>query len=318
MWGLQQELKLTSFCSTKMNSPLLKEELSEIQENILLKNYTTFKIGGHARYFLVVKEKEQLLKAVKLAKKLKIPFFILGGGSNLLVSDGGFNGLVIKMGILGAEFKGNKLFAGAGESLSKLTFLSAGKGLSGLEWAGGIPSATAGGAIYGHAQAFGEKISKAVESVEALDSNTLKFKNFSKKQCRFSVKNSIFKKNKNIIIVSCILRLKPDDKNDIKNKVEEFLNYRKERHPDFPSAGSVFVNPEKNGETIRVGALIEKCGLKGKKIGNAQISEQHANFIINLGGAKAEDVLRLINLAKQKVKKTFGVELEQEIQIVGF
>jgi len=313
------------------------QKLTGVQKNIPLKEYTTYKIGGSAKYFFVAKNKESLIKALETSKEFKLPVFILGGGSNILVSDKGFKGLVIKIDIKDVAFYENGVIVGAGTNLTKLAHLTAEKGFSGLEWSAGIPCATIGGAIYGHAQAFGIEISDSVKSVEALDLKTFKIGNFSKKQCRFSVKNSMFKKSKKFAIVSVILELQKKDKNEIKKLIKEFLAYRKNGHPmAFPSAGSTFVNPQtkiKNKKllvkfpelneynrkgTISSGYLIAKCGLAGKKIGKAQISEKHANFIINLGGAKAKDVLSLINLAKKKVKKTFGVNLETEVQFVGF
>ncbi len=312
------------------------QKLPGVQKNVLLKNFTTYKIGGPAKYFFVAKNKESLIKALKISKELKLPIFILGSGSNLLISDKGFNGLVIKIDISEIKFQKNKAFVGAGTNLTKLAYLSADNGLSGLEWSAGIPG-TIGGAIYGAAQAFGTKISDSVRSVVAIDLKTLKLRNLTKKQCQFSLKNSIFKKNKNLVIVSAILEFQKKDTGEIKKTIKEFLDYRKTRHPiNFACAGSTFVNPEikiKNKKllqkfpelkeynkkgTIPAGYLIAKCGLAGKKIGNAQISEKHANFIINLGGARAEDVLALMNLAKEKVKKTFGINLEAEVQLVGF
>jgi len=298
------------------------QKLPRIRKNILLKDYTTYKIGGPAKYFYVAKTKDDLINAVKIAKNLKLPIFILGAGSNLLVSEKGFKGLVIKIDISNVNFQGKNIIVGAGTKLTKLAHLSADNSLSGLEWSAGIPG-TVGGAIYGNAQAFGEKISDAVEGVEVMNLKTLKLGNLTKKQCQFSLKSSIFKKNKNLIIISAILRLNKGNKKEIQKKIKENMNYRKKNHPtNFPSAGSVFVNPENKGEVIRVSYLIENCGLKGKKIGKAQISEKHANFIINLGGGPkgcpAQDVLALINLVKRKVKKTFGINLEVEVQFVGF
>ncbi|MGD0576737.1 MAG: UDP-N-acetylmuramate dehydrogenase [Candidatus Staskawiczbacteria bacterium] len=295
------------------------EKLNGAEKNVPLKDFTTYKIGGPAKYFFDAKNKEDLMFALKVAKNFKLPVFILGGGSNLLVSDKGFKGLVIKIDISGVKFQNKKVFVGAGMELSKLAYLSAEKGLSGLEWAAGIPGATIGGAIYGHAQAFGVKISDAVKEVVAINSKTLKIETFTKEQCRFSLKNSIFKKNKNLVIVSAVLDFKGKNADEIKNKIKEFLEHRKTRHPiNFPSAGSTFVNPEIKGETIPAGALIAKCGLAGKKIGKAQISEMHANFIVNLGGAKSKDVLALMNLARKEVKNKFKINLETEVQFVGF
>jgi UDP-N-acetylmuramate dehydrogenase len=314
----------------------LKEELPEVQKGVSLKNYTTYKIGGPAKYFFIAKTKDDLITAVKVAKKLKLPIFILGGGSNLLISDKGFLGLVIKIEISNIKFEKNKIAVGAGASLVKLAYMSVESGLSGFEWAAGIPG-TIGGAIHGNAHAFGTKTSDLVKSIEAVDSKSLKLKKFTNGQCHFSLKNSIFKKNKNLVIVSTILELKEEKKEQIKNRIKEFLEHRRTKHPmDFPSAGSVFVNsmvkikdkkllekfPEIN-EYNKKGSipswyLIHKCGLSGKKIGKAQISEKHCNFIINLGGAKAGDIVSLINLAKKKVKNNFGISLESEIQFLGF
>jgi UDP-N-acetylmuramate dehydrogenase len=339
----------------------LKEELPKIQKGVSLKNYTTYKIGGSAKYFFIVKNREELLNVIKLVKVHKLPIFILGGGSNILISDKGFKGLVIKIDITNIEFyphakrnivegknikkdhsrysvgvEGNKAFIGAGVNLTKLAYLSADKGLSGLEWSAGMPG-TLGGAVHGNAHAFGTKISDIIESVEVINFKTLELNNFTKKQCQFSLKNSIFKENKNLVIVSAFLEFKEKDVGKIKNQIKEFLEYRRTMHPmNFPSAGSVFVNAEKKVNNKKLlekfselneynkkgvipsGYLIEKCGLAGKKIGKAQISEKHCNFIINLGGAKAKDVLYLINLAKKKVKKTFGISLKLEVQMVGF
>jgi UDP-N-acetylmuramate dehydrogenase len=298
----------------------------------LLKDYTTFKIGGPAKYFLVIKTKEDLIAAIKMAKHLKLPVFILGGGSNVLISDKGLNGLVIKtvntkIALIGQD----SVFVEAGANSAKLMKFTIENSLSGIEWFAGIPG-TIGGAIYGNAQAFGTKMSDSIKSVEVLDLKTLKIINLSNKQCKFSLKNSIFKTNKNLIIISAVLKLKKAKRKEIEEKIKKHISYRKKSHPiKFPSAGSVFINPElviKNKKllakfpeliefnkwgVVHAGYLIEKCGLRGKRIGNAQISLQHANFIVNLGGAKAKDVLQLIKLAKQKVKKTFNINLKQEI-----
>jgi len=292
-----------------------------MKENVLLKNYTTFKIGGPAKYFLIAKTKEDLVNALKFSKESKVPVFIFGGGSNILVSEKGFNGLVIKIDIDQIGFNGNKAVVGAGVNLTKLAYDSAEKGLSGLEWAAGIPGATIGGSIYGNAQAFGTKISDIVESVQALNLKTLEVESFTKEECRFSLKNSLFKENKNYIIIFATLKFENKNRKEIQEKIKEFLNYRKEKHPSsLPNAGSVFVNPEMKIEnkkllekfpeleefnkkgTIAAGYLIAKAGLVGKKIGGAQISQIHANFIINTGGATSKDVLDLIKLAKEKVK----------------
>jgi len=313
----------------------IEDYLPKVQKNVSLAEYNTFKIGGKAQYFFIARNKDNLIKAIKAAKNLKLPFFILGKGSNILFSDKGFKGLVVNFKFSKCDFKKNKVYAGAGVMLNKLVKLAKKENLAGMEWAIGIPG-TLGGAIYGNAQSFFVRMSDIVESVEALDKRTLEIKNFSNEGCCFSLKNSIFKKNKNLMIISAVLKLKKGGKKGIEKRIKDYLSYRRTRHPlKFPSAGSVFINTEiriENPELLKrfpelkefnkkgvipSAYLIEKCGLKGRKIGRAQISDKHANFIINLGGAKAKDVLALINLAKQEVKKKFGISLREEIQIIS-
>ena len=258
----------------------------KFQKNVSLKNYTTFKIGGRAKYFFVAKIKEELIEAIKKAKEMKLPFFILGGGSNILVSDKGFNGLVIKF----------------GQPLS--SYVS-----KGLEWVDGIPG-TVQGAVCGNAGAFGKSMKDVVEKVEVLDVKNLKTKKLKNKDCKFGYRDSIFKHKKNLIILSVKIKTK---KSNLK-KIKQYLDYRKKTQPlNLPSAGSVFKNPA----GFSAGKLVEDCGLKGKKIGNVKISEKHANFIVNLGGGKAKDVMKLIKIIKNRVKKKFGVVLEEEITILS-
>lgn len=310
--------------------------LPGVQKNVLLKDFTTYKIGGPAKYFFIAKTKEDLIKALIAAKELKLPFFILGGGSNILVSDKGLKGLVIKMQLQEVKVAGEKVYAEAGLGLTKLSNFVAENSFSGMEWATGIPG-TVGGAIYGNAQAFGVKISDFVENVEVLNIKDLKINKLLKRQCNFSLKNSIFKKEKKLIIISVNFKFPVGNKTQITETIRNNLYHRNTKHPmSFPSAGSTFVNPEvviKNEKllalypelinfnkqgTIPAGFMIEKCGLSGRQIGKAKISEKHCNFIINNGGAKAKDILLLIKLAKKKVKKLFKINLEAEVQLVGF
>ena len=296
---------------------------SKFQKNVLLKNYTTFRIGGKAEYFFVAKNKKDLIKAISVAKKLKLPFFVLGGGSNLLVSDKGFNGILIKIRNTKYEIpacpagrQNTKIMAEAGVMLGELVNILAKTELSGLEWAAGIPG-TVGGAIFGNAGAFNKSMKDVVKSVEALEvkNEKCKVKNFKNRDCKFSYRDSIFKNNKNLIILSVTLQMKRGDKKEIENKIKKNLEQRNKTQPlNFPSGGSIFKNPP----GFFAGELVKRCGLKGKKIGNVKISEKHSNFIVNLGNGKAKDVIKLIKLIKQKVKKKFGVTLEEEIQFLGF
>ncbi|PIV12637.1 MAG: UDP-N-acetylenolpyruvoylglucosamine reductase [Candidatus Nealsonbacteria bacterium CG03_land_8_20_14_0_80_36_12] len=303
----------------------IQKELPRIKSNISLAKYTTFKIGGPAQYFFIAKEKKDVIEAIKMAKKNGLPFFVLGEGSNLLVSDKGFNGLVIKFQVSNFKFQDPEVVAEAGTILEELVKGSMKRGLTGLEWAAGIPG-TVGGAIRGNAAAFGSSIGNLVKRVEVLKcgeirslkeigSQNQKIRIFKNKDCKFSYRDSIFKKNPNLIILAVELQIEKGDKKKIKKEITKNLDYRKKNHPlNFPSAGSVFKNPPQ----FSAGFLIEKCGLKGKTIGQAQISKKHSNFIVNLGGAKAKDVKKLINLAKKKVKEKFGVELEEELEQLGF
>jgi len=316
----------------KIKFPKFKKLLPGLKKNVSLKNYTTFKIGGPAKYFFETKNKKDLIKAILVAKSKKLPFFILGGGSNLLVSDEGFRGLVIKILFSKSYFLNSQISAEAGTILAELLSATLNTGLTGLEWAAGIPG-TVGGAIYGNAGAFKKSMKDITKTVTVLEIKNQKsnIKNLRNKDCKFCYRNSIFKQKKNLIILSATLQLKKGNKLKIEKRIKEYLNYRKETQPlNFPSAGSVFKNPknfsagelgeEDKSSSLSFAAarLIEECGLKGKRIGNVKISEKHANFIVNLGGGKAKDVKKLINLAKKKVKEKFGITLEEEICYLGF
>ena len=290
--------------------------LPGVKENIPLFLYTTFRIGGPAKYFFSAKNKENLIKAIETAKQLELPFFVLGGGSNVLFLDKGYNGLVVKVESSELEFKAKKqsveVYCESGVSLSLLVSKSAENGLTGLEWAVGIPG-TIGGAIRGNAGAFGVSIGDMVKKVEAVDIKSREITVFDREESCFSYRSSLFKENRNLVVLSVWLKLKKENREKIEERIKKYLDYRKESQPlKFFSAGSIFKNPSK----FSAGELIEKCGLKGIKIGRARISEKHANFIINLGGAKAEDVIKLIEIVKQEVKNKFKIQLEEEIEIV--
>ncbi|MCX7779127.1 MAG: UDP-N-acetylmuramate dehydrogenase [Patescibacteria group bacterium] len=318
----------------------LKKELGKnLKFNEPLKKWTTFRIGGPARYFFLAKSGKDLIKAVTLAKKLKIPYFILGGGSNLLCSDVGYNGLIIKIQNSKFKIQNSKILAEAGTKLSQLVRISLERKLTGLEWAAGIPG-TLGGAIHGNAgwPSKRKNISTVVESVEVLkiDDGKLKIEKFSRHDCQFGYRASIFQKNNNLVILSALLKLKKGNKEKIKKEIIEILKIRQKKIPQGFSAGCIFKNSKfkiqnskllkeypqlkefKKSGIIPTGWLIEKLGLKGKKIGGAKISEKHANFIINQGGAKAKDVLKLINLIEKMVLKKFNLKLEKEIKLIGF
>jgi len=313
-FGVNRRGPIVEFEKLKMKNEKLaniKELLSEVEENISLAQFTTFRIGGNAKYFFIAKSKEDIIKAIKAVQQCDLPFFILANGSNVLFSDKGFDGLVIKLENTKCELNANIIYADAGVKLHTMVDIATEAELSGMEWANGIPG-TIGGAVRGNAGAFNSSMSKIVKTIEVLDVLTSKIKNYEAKDCGFGYRDSIFKKNRNLIILSIEIQLQKENKDKIKEQIKKYRDYRKEQHPlELPSAGSIFKNPLK----FSAGELIEKCGLKGRKIGKAQISEKHCNFILNLGGATAKDVLSLIKLAKEKVKENFGVELEEEIVI---
>src|SRR3989344_5451685 len=291
----------------------------EIKQNEPLSKHTTFAIGGPAKYFTNTKTKEEVLEAIDFAEGKKLPFFVLGGGSNLLVNDGGYDGLIIKIQIGGVKVGEDMITAGAGALLYQFVNESANKGLSGLEWAVGIPG-TIGGAVNGNAGAYGRSVSESLNEIIVLaeEGGEWKEKKYSNKECGFEYRKSKFKHLANReIILEVVFNLQKSDTEKVRGEIRNTILRRKGKIPAQPSAGCVFKNIKKDGQLVAaVGKLVEECGLKGVKSGNAEISHLHGNYIVNLGGAKAEDVLKLINLCKQKVKDRFNLELEEEIIVM--
>jgi len=293
----------------------------EIKQNEPLAKHSTYAIGGPARYFAVAKTKEDVLEALAFAKEKNLPFFALGGGSNILFGDEGYGGVIIKIQIGGIKIDGEKITAGAGVPLTQLMNVSADNGLSGLEWAVGIPG-NIGGAVNGNAGAYGRSISETVESILVLEENNLgvwEVKKYTHQDCGFRYRESGFKKKDNRkIILEVSLEFKKGEKEKIKKTFKYILITRKGKVPPQPSAGCVFKNLKKeNGELISsAGALIDQCGLKGRKIGKAEVPALHGNYVVNMGGATAEDVRALISLCKEKVKEKFNLELEEEIIVM--
>jgi UDP-N-acetylmuramate dehydrogenase len=306
-----------------------------IQKNVPLAQFTTLRIGGPAEYFTEVSSLDELKEALAYAKNNGLDFFMLGGGANVLVSDSGFSGLVIKMNSGNIRITELILEADAGAALSKVVRQAAEKGLAGMEWASGIPG-TFGGAIRGNAGAYGGEIKDILESVKVLDTETMEIKACQNHECDFRYRHSMFKSNPKLIIVSAALRLQKGNKEESLKKSEEIIGLRLKKLPQgAPSAGSFFINPVVSDEKLKkefeeekgtkskegklpAGWLIEKAGLKGKKIGGAMVNELQANYIINTGNARAEDIVMLSSFIKQQVRDKFGVQLQEEVQFVGF
>ena len=297
--------------------------MCKFQENISLKDFTTYRIGGNAKYFFVAKTEEDLINTIKKARQDNLSFFLLGGGSNILFNDDGFDGLVIKLELNNIEEKDNIIYAGAGALLKETINLALEQELTGFEWATGIYG-TVGGAVRGNAGAFGKFTSDITDKVKVLKIDSLETEEMD---CYDSgYRDSCFKRDKNLIILSASFKLKEGNKEHIQQEMDEILKYRDERHPlEYPSAGSVFKNvlyedleieEFKDLGFVPAGYLIEQAGLKGKKIGGAQISEKHANFIVNIDNAKAQDVKDLIDLIKKTVLEKYNVKMEEEIIIL--
>jgi len=330
----------------------------KIQKDVVLAPYSTLKIGGKARYFCTVTNNQELVEAIQWAKEKGVPFFILGAASNILISDKGWNGLVIKMQNLNYKLQSSSIEektlpniqseqiieAEAGVPLAKIVGLAFQHSLTGMEWAIGIPG-TVGGAIYGNAGAFGSSMAEVVKTVCVLDvsQNSYAMLDITKQGCDFSYRSSLFKHNKQFIIISAHIHLQKGIQEQIAKKMKECFERKKQSQPlDYFSAGSIFKNFyfehcsvfslgtrkflenfseweqfQKQG-FIPAAWLIEKCGLKGKKIGRVELSLKHANFIVHRGGGSAKDVKKLINLIKKQIKEKFGIELQEEIEYLGF
>lgn len=291
---------------------LLKENKIPHKKDVEMKKRTTFKIGGKADVFISPLNTEQLIFSLKAAKECSVPYFILGKGSNLLVSDNGIEGAVIDMnGISGIKISDNIIECGAGESLRALCIAAKDASLTGLEFAYGIPGSV-GGAFYMNAGAYGGEMKNVAVSAVCIDKN-LNIIELSADKMDFSYRKSAFQEN-GFVILSVKVKLEAGDKSEISQKQDEIFKRRADKQPlDYPSAGSTFKRPEGN----YAGTLIEQSGLKGSTVGGAMVSKKHAGFIINFDNATANDVLNLIENVKKTVKEKSGIELVPEVMFVG-
>lgn len=276
-------------------------------------NHTTFRVGGKADAFLSVRNEEELRKAVLLCKEYGVPFLILGNGSNLLVSDNGYRGMVILVGKDMSEIAvdGNRITVMAGATLGSVAQAAARNSLGGMEFASGIPG-TIGGAIVMNAGAYDGEMKMVVDEVRVLTQNgeTLTLSN---EELEFGYRTSRVKKEK-LIVLSVTLLLQPQKQEDIYEKMNDFAARRREKQPlEYPSAGSTFKRPE----GMFAGKLIMDAGLRGYSVGDAQVSEKHCGFVINKGNATAKEISTLIYDVQDKVKESFGVTLEPEVIFIG-
>ncbi len=286
------------------------------QENITynepMKNHTTFKIGGPAECFIKIKNIEDLKTVLKIADKYKINLNIIGNGSNLLVLDAGIDGIVAKIDIKKFEIKeGSKVILGAGNKMSEVAQKLLKEELTGFEELSGIPG-TIGGAIKQNAGAHGKEMKDIIETVTLIDRKG-NIKTLTNKEMQFEYRKSILS-NTDYIAIEAAINLQKGNKEEIKNKMEELKEKRKTTQPlEYPSAGSTF----KRGKDFITAKLIDEAGLKGYKVGDAQISTKHAGFIINIGNATAQNVLQLMKHTQEEVYKHSGKKIEPEVEIIG-
>jgi UDP-N-acetylmuramate dehydrogenase len=299
---LASELKLIAGVKFKISEPLAR--------------YTSMKLGGPADYFIEVENSTALASVLILLRRLATPICLLGNGSNVLISDRGVRGAVIH---LAGEFKNIdwredgefvRVTVGAAYAVTQLVRATARKGYAGLEFAEGIPGSV-GGALVMNAGAYGSEFEKVVERVDAVSAAGESI-TFSRDQLTFTYRDSHLPAG--TVVARVTMRLHRSETVEVSSKLRELVGKRKSSQPaGFPNSGSMFRNPPGD----YAGRLIEAAGLKGKRIGQAQIAERHANFIVNLGGAKAEDVRRLMELARAEVRRQFGVELIAEVKLMG-
>lgn len=292
-----------------------EENICKIDEGVSLSKLTTYRVGGKASCIAYPKDINELVNLLKLLKSNGVKYKLLGNGSNLLFSDNDYQGVLIKL----SEFNNiefiskNKLRVGAGYSLIKLSLLTAKKGLTGLEFASGIPGSV-GGAVFMNAGAYKSDMGYVVESVKVLTPN-YEVINLENKEMNFHYRSSYLQKNRDYICLEVIIKLQVGKKDAIEEVIKERRERRIASQPlEYPSAGSVFRNPDGNF----AGKLIEDCSLKGMKHGGAMISDKHANFVVNYKDATSSDIKYLIDLAHDKVLEKYGIDMKIEQEFVNW
>ena len=295
--------------------------------NESLAKHTTFKIGGQARFFVIVEDREKTIELLNFLSGEGIEYFILGGGSNLLLPDKGFDGVVVKIKNEKIKMENDEIEAEAGAQIGSVLTLTLKHNLTGMEWAAGVPG-TVGGAVRGNAGAFGSDMASNVDRVEVWRDGEVV--NLSKEECDFKYRSSGLK-NDGSIILRVWFKFLAGDRHEIMAKVQKNLQARQGKFPPFPSAGCFFKNVKldkwsgKKEElpplflergTVPSGWLVEQAGCGGLVSGGAKVDAGHCNFVINIGNATQADILKLVEIVKEKVYNKFGVELEQEVEII--
>ena len=293
-------------------SEIKKLNVGKVIDNYVLKDHTTYKVGGKAICAVVPNDEDALIILLDYLREKNIKYKVLGNGSNVIFNDSGYNGVIIKLDNFNSlKIINNKIIVGAGYSLNKLAIRISRLGFTGLEFAAGIPG-TIGGAVYMNAGAYKSDMGYVITSVKVLTPN-YKIKVMTNKELDFHYRSSFLQKNKDYICLEATISLIKGNSEEIMELIEERKKRRLETQPlEYPSAGSVFRNPE--GDFA--GRIIEEIGYKGKSIGGAKVSDKHANFIINNGDATGEDIKKLINEIKDKVKEKYNIELKVEQEFV--
>lgn len=278
-----------------------------------MSRHTTFRVGGEAECMAVVETKEELSQLISYLGRIEQDYFVLGNGSNLLVGDKGYRGIIVKLGprLSAVGVEKNHIAAGAGALLSKVAFAARDAGLSGLEFAAGIPGSI-GGAIVMNAGAYGGEMKQVVQMVRVIDKEG-EILTLDNDTMEFGYRTSIIR-DRPFIVLGVVLKLTPGNEEEISARMEELMKQRKSKQPlEYPSAGSTFKRPE----GYYAGKLIMDAGLRGYRIGGAQVSEKHCGFVINRGGASAADIREVIEEVQERVKDRFHVRLEREVIFLG-
>ncbi|MDZ4299360.1 MAG: UDP-N-acetylmuramate dehydrogenase [Candidatus Sungbacteria bacterium] len=313
----------------------------KIQENISLAPYTMYKIGGPARFYIETKSTDELVEAVRFAKEKNLSFFLLGAGSNTLVADRGFNGVIIHPsgGTVNVNTEQGELTADADVMMARAAGEAARAGLGGFSWAVGVPG-TIGGSVRGNAGCFGGEMKDVVHAVRFYHTDAGAIKEIDRAACAFAYRDSVFKHRPAWIITSVILKLLSAQSHEIQEAMRRITAERSAKQDiGTKSCGCIFKNPswemaaypkEKMLERypellpfverphIPASFLIDQTGLKGKKIGRIFVSPRHGNFFVNEGGGTADEVMMLVSLVKDAVRRRYGIVLQEEIQLVGF
>ncbi len=290
------------------------QQYAKVETNASMADYTSFRAGGCARYLVFPEDEEALTAVVREVKEAGVPYYVTGNGSNILVRDGGFPGVIIKIadGFSEIRTEGNRIIAGAGALLSAIAKEAARQSLSGLEFASGIPGSL-GGAVYMNAGAYDGEMKNVLETVRLLDPQTGTIREAKAEELELGYRYSKLYETGEIVL-GAVMQLQPGDQEEIRGKIRDFTERRTTKQPlSYPSAGSFFKRPE----GYFAGKLVQDAGLKGLTVGGAQVSTLHSGFVINIGGATATDIIALMHLVQARVKEQFGVDLEPEVRIIG-